>query len=413
MLKTIICFTVIIISTTAWAHSDLLTLDEAVSRVLGANQDIRAAHYTVEAAKARIPQAKALEDPQIGVEFYNVPINTGDVTKADDIDYKIEQKIPFPGKRHILGKAARFDAEAVAAKSGGRIQDVLLDLKRTYYDAYQIERSLEVNRENQGLLRQFLGSAETAYASGKTSADAPLKAQVELSKLKNEEILLRQGHQTHMAHLKALLNDPSHEDGDLRLPARLNWPRLRASLMEIESMALEARPELTELRAMEKRDSAKVTSAKQGLIPDVTIGFAYKQKPVGQDVWAASTMINLPIFWGKNRGEIQEAKASLKATQAEHQSMEIHTHHEIEQAYSGVVASQKIVASYQRELLPQARTTLEAAREAYASGHVDFLTLIDAARTYKDLQMSFYENQARLGMTFAELERLVGRELEN
>lgn len=161
---------------------------------------------------------------------------------------------------------------------------------------------------------------------------------------------------------------------------------------------------------MELRDREKVTAAKQGLIPDFSLGFAYVQRP-GQDAWTGTTMINLPIS-SKHRGEIREAKASLEATKAEHDSMEIHTRHEIEQAYSGVIASQKIVASYQGKILPQAKTTLEAARTAYASGNADFLTLIDAARTYKDLEMSFYENQARLGMTYAALERLVGRDLE-
>ncbi|HSA59440.1 MAG TPA: TolC family protein [bacterium] len=393
----------------AVAGDKILTLDEAIQEVLIVNQDVRAAGYRTEAAKARIPQAKALDDPMVGVMFEDVPFGDN-VTHGEQINYRIEQKLPFPGKRHVRGKAARFDAEAAAANASGRVRDVLLDLKRTYYEVYRIERSLEVNRENQALLRQFLGSTETAYAAGKTTAANPLKAQVELSQLKNQEILLHQEHQTHMAHLTAILNRTDHED--LRLPSRLSWPRLKATLEDIEAMAVESRPELKELRAAEKRDRARVTSAKQGLIPDFALGFEYNQRPNREDAWTGTAMINLPVFfWSKNRGEIREAKASLQAAKAEHDSMEIHTRHELEQAYSGVTASQKVVASYEREILPQAKTTLEAARTAYASGDVDFLTLIDAARTYRDLKTSYYESQARLGMTFAELERLVGRDL--
>jgi outer membrane protein TolC len=393
----------------SWAANGVLTLDEAVQEVLAANQDVRAAGFRAEASRARILQAKALDDPMVGVMFEDVPFGDN-VTRGEEINYRIEQKLPFPGKRHVRGKAARFDAEAAEAGSSARVRDVLLDLKKTYYEIYRIERSLEVNRENQALLRQFLGSAETAYAAGKTTAANPLKAQVELSQLKNQEIILRQERQTHMAHLKAILNRNDHEDP--RLPARLPWPRLKATLDEIEAMAVASRPELKELRAAEKRDRTRVTQAKQGLIPDFSLGFEYNQRPDREDAWTGTAMINLPVFfWSKNRGEIREAKASLKAAKAEHDSMEVHTRHEIEQAYSGVKASQKLVASYEREILPQAKTTLEAARTAYASGDVDFLTLIDAARAYRDLKTSYYENQARLGMTFAELERLVGRDL--
>ncbi len=394
-----------------WAQGDVLTLDEAIAEVMAANPDVRAAGYRSQAAKARIPQAKSLDDPMVGVTFEDVPFGEG-ITSGEEINYRVEQDIPFPGKRYVRGKAARFDAQAASAESTGKIRDVLRDLKSTYYEVYRLDRSLGVNRENQALLRQFLGSAETWYATGKTTAATPLKAQVELSRLKNEEILLKQQRITHMAHLKALLNRRSHEE--IRLPSKLSWPRLALSLEEVESQALEMRPELKSIRAMEKRDKAKLTSAKQGLIPDFSFGFEYNQRPEREDAWTGTAMINLPIFfWGKNRGEINEAKASLKATEAERQSTEVHSLHEIEQAYSAVKAAQELVSSYQGGILPQAKTNLEAARVAYAANQVDFLTLIDAARTFKDLQMSFYENQAMLGTTFAELERLVGNNLED
>lgn len=396
-------------STTATAQDKVLTLDEAIQEVLSSNPDVQAAGYRTDAARARIPQAKGLEDPSVGVTFWQVPINTADVSQGE-IDYRIEQKIPFPGKRHVRGKVARYDADAVQEKSQGRVQEILLDLKRTYYDLYRLDRTLGVNRQTQGLLRQFLGSAETSYATGKTGANAPLKAQVELSKLKNEEILLQQERQTHMSHLKALLNHDDHQE-EIRLPSEIRWPRLTASLTEVEAMALETRPELKELRAMEKRDKAGLTVAKQSLLPDLSVGFEYNQRPNMQDAWTGSTMLNLPVFFWKNRGQIREAKANLKATQADHQSMEIHTRHDIEQAYSAVKASEKMLSSYRGGILPQAKTTLEASRLAYSSGQADFLTLIDAARTYNELQMSYYETQAGYGTAYAELERLVGRNL--
>jgi outer membrane protein TolC len=408
--KIILIFLLGLIPPLLRAEDNLLTLEEAVAEVLAGNPDIQAANYRSVAAKARIPQAKALDDPMVGVMFEDVPFGDN-VTQGEEINYRIQQDFPFPGKRHVRGKAARFDSVAISEESRGRIRDVLLDLKRTYYEIYRIERQLGVNRENQRLLRQLLGSAETAYAAGQSTATSPLQAQVELSKLKNEEILLDQERITHMAHLKAILNRPNHEE--IRISSKINWPKLTASLEEVRTMALETRPELKSLEAMQKRDKAKVTEAKQSLIPDFSLGFEYNQRPNREDAWTGTAMINLPIFfWGKNRGMINEAKASLKATESEAQSMKVHTQHEIDQAYSAVKAASMLLRSYQGGILPQARTNLEAARVAYASKKENFLTLIDAARTYKEMQMSFYVNQARLGISFAELERLVGRDLE-
>lgn len=402
----LICFAM-----TTQADEKYLTLDEAIAEVLSSNPDVRAAGYRSEAAKARIPQAKALEDPEVGVMFEEVPINTADVNRGEMINYRIEQKIPFPGKRHVRGKAASFDAGVVSETSRARIRDVLLDLKKTYYDLYRLDRSIAVNRENRQLMRQFLGSAKTWYATGQAPASTPLRAQVELSNLENQQILLEQERITHQAHLQALLNRNSHED--IGIPSKLRWPRLREKLETVMDKAIENRPELASLRWMERREKSNLTAAKQTFIPDFSLGFEYNQRPNQQDAWTGTAMINVPIFfWGKNRGAIHEAKANLKATRSEHESMEIHTRHEIAQAYSAVQASQKLVASYEENILPQAKTTLDSSQIAYGSKNIDFLTLIEAARTYRDLQMSYYETQARLGMAFAELERLVGTDLE-
>lgn len=389
-----------------------LTLSEAITRVLASNPTIQAAHYRREASKAKIPQAKSLDDPKIGVEFFNVPINTINIGRSDDVDYMIQQDIPFPGKLRTKGKVAKYNAAAVSSQMDGAVSDVLLDLKRTYYDLYRLNRQLEVNRQNQNLFRQLLSSASSNYAGGKTTANYSLQTQVELSKLKNEEIIFKQEKITHEAHLKALLNQPTHES--IQIPRQLKWPKLNRSLKETIQLALESRPELAQLDAMEQRDRASVTVAKQTFIPDFSFQFAYKNKTGGrQDVWSGTTTINLPIFWKKKNGKIDEARASLKATQAEQESMAIHTHHEIEQAYTAVKAAKEILSSYQTGILPQAKTTLEIAHVSYASGDTDFLTLIDAARSYRDLQMSYYFNQALLGIRFAELERLVGKDLDS
>ncbi len=75
-------------------------------------------------------------------------------------------------------------------------------------------------------------------------------------------------------------------------------------------------------------------------------------------------------------------------------------------------ASEQAIALYEKRLVAQAKTMWASAREAYASKKIDFLTLIDAARTSKELSMAYYETCANFGKSFAQLERLVGVDLE-
>ncbi len=407
---------ILMISPELRAGDNILTLDEAVAQVLSLNPDVQAAHLRTEAARARVPLAKALEDPQAGVTFDNVPRNTWDIQQGDAINYRLEQKIPFPGKRYVRGKAARFDAQATAEEMRGTTQDVVLDLKRTYFDLYRIERTLEANKDNQQLLKQLLGSAEASYAAGQTNADRPLKIRVELTRLENEGILLDQERTTHQSHLKALLNQPVHATHpethqDIRLPNHLTFPPFTAKLEDVIQMTLESRSELKVLDAGVARDRAKLTGAKQALLPDFSFGVEYNQRSNREDAWTGSAMMSLPIFLpGKRKAEISEAHSLLKATEAERESMRVHTRHDIEQAYSAVQAAKKLVDAYQINAVPQAKASFEAARLAYSSGQSDLLTLIDAARMVRELTISLYEGEARLGTAFAELERLVGKE---
>lgn len=399
----------------AWAKhengSATLSLDQAIEEALASNPEVRASRYRVESSKARVLGAKALEDPEVGVEFMNVPISTTDVKRGEQINYMIEQKIPFPGKRYERGKAARYDVLATEGMSRGEIQDIVLDVTQTYYDLYRLDRMIEVNRESQKLLRQLRSSTETWYATGKASAALPLKVEVELTMIQNNEILLRQERLTHEAHLLALLNQRDHSS--IVLPRKIRLPKLRLSIDDLLYQSGESRPEINQLKAMEKRDKAKLTAAKQGLLPDFSLGFEYNQRPGMEDAWTGKASLNLPLFfWGKNRGEIREAKADLMATKAEHEAIKNHTYHLVEEAYNNVRSFEKILGSYERQVLPRARTALHAAQTGYASNQTDFMTLIDAARSYRDLEASYYETQAELGMAFAKLERLVGTSLK-
>lgn len=389
--------------------AETVTLDELLQEVFQNNPDIRAAGYQVEAARARISQAKALDDPMVGVMFEEVPVDTLDVKQGEMINYRLEQKIPFPGKRHVKGKVARFDAQAEQEVSRGRIADVLLDLKMTYYEIYRLDRQLETTKETAEFFRQLLASTKTAYATGQTTADTPLKAQVELSILQNEEIKLKQERLTHLVHLKALLNRSGHDE--IVLSKNIEFPHLEATLDEVTVGAVESRPELTRLAAIEERDRSKLTAARQGLLPDLSLGLEYNQRTTRQDAWTGTAMVNIPLYFWKNRAEIKEANASLAATRAENESAKIHTQHEIEQAYSAFRAAEEIVQNYEGGILPAASATLKTARTSYRTGKVQFLTLVDAARTLRDLKMTFYENQAGLGIAYTQLERLVGSPL--
>ena len=62
-------------------------------------------------------------------------------------------------------------------------------------------------------------------------------------------------------------------------------------------------------------------------------------------------------------------------------------------------------------LLPQAELTLNSARAGYATGQVDFATLVEAQRAVKQARQDRLRAQVEQQLRIAEIESMVGEEL--
>lgn len=72
------------------------------------------------------------------------------------------------------------------------------------------------------------------------------------------------------------------------------------------------------------------------------------------------------------------------------------------------MASKKSVAQYQDGALKEANQILEAKLYSYKRGETALLEVLNAQRTYNDIQQGFYEAQANFAATLIELERASG-----
>src|SRR5436309_16000295 len=74
-----------------------LRVDALVAEALKQNPEIEAARQRWRAAQERAPQARALDDPEFKVEWWNTPENL-DITRTPNTIFGLSQRFPFPGK---------------------------------------------------------------------------------------------------------------------------------------------------------------------------------------------------------------------------------------------------------------------------------------------------------------------------
>ena len=84
---------------------DPLRLSAVVAYVREHNPEIRAARSRAEVAAFMPAQVRALDDPTVSHEAWNMP-NSFRMDRADNNIFRISQKLPFPGKRRLAGAVA-------------------------------------------------------------------------------------------------------------------------------------------------------------------------------------------------------------------------------------------------------------------------------------------------------------------
>lgn len=387
-----------------------LRLSALIEEALSHNPEILAMRQRWEAAKHEIRQATSLEDPQVSVTKWAIPSNF-DLGKANETWYGIGQSFPFPGKRTLKGKISATAAAAAEQEYMAKVREVVAAVKAAYYQRFLVDKTIDLHREHQVLLEEFIRIAEQKYAVAQVSQQDPLKAQVELSKLHNSLLVLEQEQVALQAEINALLNRPPERS--LGRPEEVSYHSFPLTLDALTQQALLEQPELLAATlAIERSEQARAL-ARRNYLPDFMVEVQYWDVRAGSNQWMVVGKINFPwVFQAKYDARLRQVAAEESEARAQYGAMRNLTLSRLLAAFVKVKTAEQLIESYQTGVLPQAEQALEAARIGYQAGRVDFLNLLDSERTLRDFQLESYTALAEFWRRVAELERVVGRPLE-
>jgi outer membrane protein TolC len=393
----------------------VVTVDELIQEALKNNPELRAFDANRSAAHARIPQMSSLDNPQFNFEIMEAPrSNVFNTSQWKYVNFELMQMFPFPGKLAKSKTLAEIDAEHAHHDYQEKELEIIEKVKAGYFELYFIQRALEVNLENIGLMNQFVNIAKIRYAVGQGMNQDVLKANVELAKLANEQITLRQQEETAKAMLNSLLNRPPQAPLGLTvLPARIVKP---FDLEELQSLAIATRP-------MVRHDSLGVVQsrvanslAQRQYWPDFNVSLEYVTSPLdGFRGWTTMAGISLPFApWSvkRQRGMVEETVADIGMKEAMLNNTKNMILFAVKDALVKVQTQQRLIDLYRSTVLPQAEQSLQATIAAYQTQQTDFLSLLDSYRMLQMFKLEYYEATAMYEMGLAELERAVGKKLD-
>jgi outer membrane protein TolC len=268
------------------------------------------------------------------------------------------------------------------------------------------------------LVTNLEGVARARFKAGTAAHLSVIQAQLELGKLDDRLRSLQALQSPVVARLNAALNRPA----TLPLPWPQNMPDLEVSLSEeqVEEWLAASNPDLIRLGHLARKEDTAIKLAKKDSYPDITFGIEYMDtgeasNPAtpdsGKDPVMAMISASVPIWYGKNRSALREARYRKAAVEKELEDTGNHLASDLLLALYHFEDAERKVDLYRDTLVPKAEQSLSVAQQGFEAGNTSFLSLVDAQRLLLEFQLLHEGAISERGKRIAEIEMLTGRRI--
>lgn len=381
---------------------EVLALDRAIA-IAATDNPAWAARQAQARAMAQVPaQAGALPDPWLTAEPGRADMN--------QLKLGISQALPFPGKLGLARDAARLQAEAAGFDADEALLTLTLEVTRTWWRVLYLDRELEIHHRNVDVMRQLIAVAEARYRVGLGLQQDVLLAQLELSKLLEQEIGLNAERRTAAARLNALLfRAPATP---VVLPAQVDEqpPPVAGDEVLIER-ARTARPSLAAQQRQVDAAAAQAELARKDYRPDFTLGANYDWRDGGADMKSVMFGMSLPLRTGSRQDRaLDQRNAELLVQRYSLQDLDANLAADVTAARADYERAREQAQLLKRGVLPQAAQTVASMLAGYQVGKVDFLNLAQAQITLYDYETRYWRALSDAWTALALLVATVGEE---
>jgi cobalt-zinc-cadmium efflux system outer membrane protein len=391
-----------------------LSMDEAVKMALARNRALSAQRLTIDASKA--DEITAGLKPNLNVAF-GVAGFTPFTPSSVNFDF--------------LKNGASYDASAGylferGGKRNNRIAVAQAATDQTGYNVRDAERQLRFQTEQAfiaalfarstlDLARQNLKSFTDVVEVNRQRVTAGDLAEGEFYKISLQKLQFEQdasAAEVALVQARAALRqlvgfETVSENVDP--VGDLTYTSHPLDLDAIKGQALVARSDLLAAQSGVALAQKSLTLEKSNAARDITGELDYTHTGT-QNVLGVSGSFDLPIH-DKNQGNIAKAEVQLiQATDVEFATRYL-VLTDVVNAYAGWQSSEKVVKLYESGYLDQAKQSLDISRYVYQRGGGNLLDLLDAERTYRDIQLGYRQALSNYMNSVAQLNFAVGRQV--
>ncbi|MFO7535008.1 MAG: TolC family protein [Kiritimatiellia bacterium] len=382
-----------------------LTLNAAVELAVSDNADLKSLRARWEAMRERPAQVGSLPNPMLSVGGMDMA-SADTWPDTNEKRYMVQQEFPWLGKRGLREGIAAKDAEIMRRELEAMTRDVVMRVKERFYDLYAVQRSLAITREDQEVVRRLATVAETLYATGERPQADVIKAQTEITMLKQKILEVQDQEASLKASLNTLLNRRADSPlGPVAIPPDNGFGGNAEALF---ALAVTNRAEVQAAQAQVDRYQLEKRLMAKEAIPDYKLGLEYRDLGPDDDMVMFTVSMDLPVWRTKYRAGVREAEKMRDSSEAAREAAERQSAFDVQDASFKLRTARRTLELYRTELLPQAEARFSASEAGYRTGQVDFMDLLESQRFLLEVKKMVAMTEGTIGMQIARLERAVG-----
>lgn len=406
---------------------EVLTLERCVNIALKRHPEIMAAQGNVDVYYARMGQAEAGYYPKVDAlagysRFRASTISTGASTVGvsrtvtthsfDQYSTGLSASQTFFDfwKTRTQVNIQRLNADSARADLSNIEEQVILNVKASYYGVLKAKRNLVVAEETVTQFQQHLEQAKAFYEVGTKPKFDVTKAEVDLGNSQLNLISTRNSLKIAMVILNNAMGVP--EAPEYQIEDSLSFSKYSITFNEAIDKAYENRPELRSILLKKKATEESVSLAKKGYLPvlggDASYSWAGENFNVNDGGWSAGLTLSIPIFSGfSTKHEISEAKASLLVLTANEETLRQTVLLEVQQSLLNLGEAEERITVAELTV-KQAHENSDIANGRYAAGVGNPIEVTDADVALSNARTAHNQALYDYKLARASLEKAMG-----
>ncbi|MCZ6900575.1 MAG: TolC family protein [Bacteroidetes bacterium] len=369
-------------------------------------------HYM--AALERLPQAKALPDPQVAFGIFISPVETR--VGAQRATISVSQMFPWFGQLK-----AQEQVEVQIAKSRYKLFEdakfrLGFEVKATYNNLYVLREAIDITSENIELMSTFKQLAIVKFEGGRGSFVDVLRVEMEMAELENQLELLNDRQMPLQVKFKELLN--TDIGGPVIFPDTLWQDQLTLNKQAIYDSILFQNPLLKKLDYQILSLEREVEVAQKSGMPSFNVGLNYINVQERTDVTIADNGkdafilpqvgVRIPLYRKKYQAMIKEKEIKQQAIRYEKEDTSNKLATNLEEGYKDYLGANRRIALYQR-LHGLAKQSLDILMAEYTSAGSDFEEILRMGRQVLKYALELEKARADQNTSVAYIQYLMGK----